>query len=88
MANPEQKYFVSVEVTWGKEAADGTQTVESRGGQNWGALDYAQSVAVQTAVVMPGAVVMLDEAGKLGVEGVEMMGLEVPDSVKGKGNKR
>jgi hypothetical protein len=73
MAKPDQKYFVSVEVKWGKQEGD-KQVVESTGGQNWGYLTYEQSVMVQNASVIPGVVKMLDEAGKLGMD---MIGEEV-----------
>jgi len=66
----EKEYFVEVQVTWGKQNGE-SQTVESRGGQNWGKLSYDQSVAVQNAVVIPGVQAMLGWAGELGLEMVE-----------------
>lgn len=66
MAN-EKEYFVSVTVEWGKQNGE-SQKAESVGGQNWGNLTYDQSVAVQNAVVIPGMIQMLEDAGALGLE--------------------
>ena len=66
MAN-EKEYFVSVTVEWGKQNGE-SQKAESVGGQNWGNLTYDQSVAVQNAVVIPGVIQMLEDAGALGLE--------------------
>ena len=66
MAN-EKEYYVSVTVEWGKQNGE-SQKAESVGGQNWGNLTYDQSVAVQNAVVIPGIIQMLEDAGELGLE--------------------
>jgi len=84
MATEDQKYFVSVEVKWGKQDANGNQVAESVGGQNWGALSYDQSVAVQNFIVIPGMKTILDQAGILGIESIELMGGTVPDKAKEK----
>ena len=63
----EKEYFVSVTVEWGKQNGE-SQKAESVGGQNWGNLTYDQSVAVQNAVVIPGVIQMLKDAGELGLE--------------------
>lgn len=78
MAEKDQQYFVSVEVKWGKQNGD-KQEVESVGGQNWGYLTYDQSVMVQSSCVIPGVQLMLEEAGKLGLE---MIGESSPESVR------
>jgi hypothetical protein len=84
----DQKYFVAVEITWGKEDGNGVQKVESRGGQNWGALTYEQSVALQGACIVPAVNLLLTEAVGLGMDIVEMSGIEIPqetkDKIKGK----
>lgn len=67
MANADQKYFVSVEVKWGKQNGE-KQEVESSGGQNWGYLSYDQSVAVQNMAVIPGVITMLEKAGEMGLD--------------------
>ena len=67
MANEDKQYFVKVTVEWGKQDGD-TQNAESVGGQSWGYLTYDQSVAVQNAVVIPGVIQMLEDAGELGLE--------------------
>jgi len=63
----DKQYFVKVTVEWGKQDGD-TQKAESVGGQSWGYLTYDQSVAVQNAVVIPGVIQMLEDAGSLGLE--------------------
>ena len=77
MAKPDQKYFVSVEVKWGKVGDDGSLNAESFGGQTWSELDYAQSVAVQGAVIVPGVQMMLDQSITLGIDAASAAGFDM-----------
>jgi hypothetical protein len=78
MADKDQKYFVSVEVKWGKDDGKGNKKAESVGGQTWGELSYGQSVAVQSGCVIPGVKLMFDKAGEMGVINAEAMGEVLP----------
>jgi len=79
-----QLYFVSVEVKFGKEDANGVQITESVGGQNWGKLTYEQAVAVQGACVVPAVNLLLTAAVGLGMDIVDMSGVELPPAIKEK----
>lgn len=81
MSDPTQKYFVSVEVKWGKDV-DGVKTAESVGGQTWGALSYEQSVGIQSGVIVPGITHMLENASVIGLETVELAGGTLPAALK------
>lgn len=83
MSDTEQKYFVSVEVKWGKDNA-GVQTAESVGGQTWGALSYDQSVVIQGAVLKPGLDAMFGAAIDLGLDAIELSGTVLPEDTKNK----
>ena len=86
MAQENQKYFLSVEVKWGKQNGE-SQHAESVGGQNWGELSYDQVITLENVAVVPNLNQMMTDAaemGLLGVAGAEMVTAALSERAKDK----
>ena len=64
------KYYVRVKFEYGTDK-DGELTPKNTGDILWNSMEYPEAVALQNLAVIPGYTLMITEAGKLPIEGMQ-----------------
>ena len=75
----DKQHYVKVAFEWGNDEG-GELTPKNRGECIWVSMPYENSVALQNAAVIPGLTMIIEEAGKLGLDMIGGM----PDKKPGK----